>query len=321
MPIIRTSAYPGAPSIQFNGHLQTVLPALRSGAEVSYERERITTKDNDFLDLDRLDAGSKNLVILTHGLEGNSDRSYMRNGAAWFYRHGWDVIAWNCRSCSGEMNRAPRMYSHGEIEDIGEVVVHALKNKNYENISLVGYSMGGNITMKYLGVNGKDVPEQVRSGIAVSSPADLYSSTIRLEKWDNYLYNQRFLYSILDKVRKKAELYPDLIDVKNIPKVKNWHDFMTYFYAPLHDCKSVEEFYEYATAKNFVAGTDRPVLLVNAQNDPLLTPECFPAEIAEKHSKFYLESPKQGGHVGFALAGKKHNWSEVRAWEFSQEWV
>lgn len=321
MPIINKSSYPGAPAYQFNGHLQTIIPALQTGAEVYYERERITTVDNDFLDLDWVDRGSKHLVILTHGLEGNSDRSYMRNAAKWFSDRNWDVLAWNCRSCSGEMNRAKRLYSHGEINDIGEVITHALKTKDYENIALVGFSMGGNITMKYLGVNGKDVPQQVKAGVAFSSPADLYSSTIRLEKWDNFLYNKRFLNSLKGKMREKAEKYPDLVDISNFKKVKTWDDFMTYFYAPLHDCKSVEEFYEYATARNYVGGTMRPVLLVNAQNDPLLTPECFPKDIAIENSNFYLEATKGGGHVGFALAGKKHSWAEVRAWEFINQQI
>ena len=319
MPLIKKSSYPGAPFYQYNGHLQTVIPALSAGSKVNYERERFITKDDDFVDLDWIKGGHKNLVILTHGLEGNSDRIYIRNGAKWFSDRNWDVIAWNCRSCSGEINRAKRLYSHGEIEDIGEIVEHALKTNDYENIAMVGYSMGGNVTMKYLGANGKNVPSKVKVGVAFSSPTDLYSSTIRLEKWDNYLYNKRFLRSLKGKMRQKAEKFPDLVDINNFKKVKNWDDFMRLFYAPLHDCASVEEFYQYASARNFVGGTDRPILLVNALNDTLLTPECSPVEIAKNHPLLYLENPAEGGHCGFPLAGKTHSWAEMRAWEFINE--
>ncbi len=319
MPLIKKSSYPGAPAYQYNGHLQTVIPALQSGSQVNYERERFTTKDDDFIDLDWIKGGHKNLVILTHGLEGNSDRAYIRNAAKWFSERDWDVVAWNCRSCSGEINRAKRLYSHGEIEDIGELVEHAIKTNSYKNIALVGYSMGGNVTMKYLGANGKNVPSQVKAGVAFSSPADLYSSTIRLEKWDNYFYNKRFLNSLKEKMRQKSEKFPDLIDINNFKKVKNWDDFMRLFYAPLHDCASVEEFYQYASARNFVGGTDRPILLVNALNDTLLTPECSPVDIAENHPLLYLENPAEGGHCGFPLSGQTHSWSEMRAWEFINE--
>lgn len=321
MPLVKKSSYPGPPVFQFNGHLQTIVPALRSGARVNYVRERIETKDADFLDLDWVKKGSKNLVILTHGLEGNSSRSYMRNTSRWFSDRNWDVIAWNCRSCSGEINRAKRLYSHGEIEDIGEVIAHALEVGDYKNIGLVGFSMGGNVTLKYLGANGKNVPQEVKAGVAFSAPSDLKASTVRVEMWDNFLYNKRFLHSLKGKMRQKSEMYPDLVDIKNFDKVNNWDDFMRYFYAPLHDCASVEEFYEYASSRNFVAGTDRPALLVNALNDSLLTPECSPVEIAESHPKFYLENPVQGGHCGFALSGEVHSWAEKRAWEFLEKWV
>lgn len=321
MPLIKKSTYPGPPAVQFNGHLQTIIPALRPGAEVSYTRERIQTKDADFLDLDWIKNESESLIILTHGLEGNSSRSYMRNAARWFSDQNWDVIAWNCRSCSGEINRAKRLYSHGEIEDIGEVIEHALAVGNYKNIALVGFSMGGNITLKYLGANGKNVPPQVKAGIAFSAPSDLRASTVRTEQWDNFLYNKRFLTSLKGKMKQKSEIYPDLVDMKNFNKVKNWDDFMRYFYAPLHDCASVEEFYDYASSRNFLAGTDRPALLVNALNDSLLTPECSPVEIAENHSLFYLENPEEGGHCGFALSGQVHSWAEMRAWEFIQKHI
>ena len=319
MPLIKKSAYPGPPFYLFNGHLQTIIPALGKAAKVDYTRERLITPDEDFLDLDRIKTGSKNLVILTHGLEGNSSRNYMQNAAKWFSDRAWDVVAWNCRSCSGEMNKAKRLYSHGEIDDIGAVIDYALDTDNYENIALVGYSMGGNITMKYLGVNGENVPPQVKAGVAFSSPTDLKASTVKTEQRQNKIYNKRFLKSLEGKMRLKAEQYPELIDARNFAKVKNWDDFMRIFYTPLHDMKDIEAFYHYASSRNFVAGTTVPILLVNALNDPLLTDECHPVDIAEGHPLFYVELPEKGGHCGFPLPGSLHGWAEMRAWEFISE--
>ena len=125
MPIIKNSTYPNPPFYQFNGHLQTIIPGIfRKVKGVNYDRERLELSDGDFLDLDWIRKGNKNIVLLSHGLEGDSDRQYILGAAKYFSQNGWDVLAWNCRSCSGEMNRNPRLYHHGDIEDIGTVVNH-----------------------------------------------------------------------------------------------------------------------------------------------------------------------------------------------------
>ena len=116
MPVIPHSSYPGPPAYLRNGHLQTVVPSVfRKVKGVDYERERLELPDGDFLDLDWLDSRSKRLLIVTHGLEGDSHRHYVKGTAKLFSAAGWDVLAWNCRSCSGEMNRAFRLYNHGEM--------------------------------------------------------------------------------------------------------------------------------------------------------------------------------------------------------------
>lgn len=158
MPIIH-SPYPGPPAYQYNGHLQTIIPSLtRKVTGIPYERERLVLTDGDFVDLDWIKAGKSRLVVLTHGLEGDSNRQYIRGTAKLFAQHNYDVLAWNCRSCSGEMNQAFRLYNHGEIGDLGEVIDHALRTIGYQEVVLVGYSMGGNITLKYLGVHGNRLP-------------------------------------------------------------------------------------------------------------------------------------------------------------------
>ena len=192
MPLIH-SAYPGPPVYQYNGHLQTILPSLtRTVRNVTYERERLILNDGDFVDLDWIDRAQKKLVILTHGLEGDSNRQYIRGTAKLFAQHNYDVLAWNCRSCSGEMNQAFRLYNHGEIGDFGEVIAHALNTKRYQKVVLVGYSMGGNITLKYLGVNGQQLPDAIKRGIAISAPTDLGASAVLLDQPANRFYRNRF---------------------------------------------------------------------------------------------------------------------------------
>lgn len=318
MPLVR-SAYPGPPVYQYNGHLQTIIPSLtRTVTGITYERERLILSDADFVDLDWIDNRQKRLIILTHGLEGDSNRQYIRGTAKLFAQNGYDVLAWNCRSCSGEMNRAFRLYNHGEIGDFGEVIEHALRTKQYEEVVLVGYSMGGNITLKYLGVHGHNLPIAIKRGIAVSSPVDLGASAVLLDRPANRFYRNRFMKKLLVKITQKAASFPGRLDMNKLKQVRKWRDFDEFFSAPVNSYADADDFYTQASAVNFMSGITVPTLLLNAQNDPLLSPECSPVWLAENHRHIYLETPKTGGHVGFELPRDLYNYAERRALNFVQ---
>ena len=318
MPLIHSS-YSGPPAYQYNGHLQTIVPSLtRAVTGVTYERERLTLSDSDFVDLDWIDTGQRRLVILTHGLEGDSGRQYILGTAKLFAQHTYDVLAWNCRSCSGEMNKAFRLYNHGEINDFGEVISHALKTKTYDEVVLVGYSMGGNITLKYLGVHGKLLPDAIKCGIAISSPTDLGASAVLLDRLENRFYRNRFMKKLTTKLRQKADRFPGRIDMNKLQDVKKWRDFDDFFSAPVNNYRDADDFYTQASAVNFMPGITVPTLLLNAQNDPLLSPECSPGWLAETHKHIFLETPFMGGHVGFQIARDPHTYAERRALAFSQ---
>lgn len=319
MPLLPT-AYAGPPAYQYNGHLQTIMPSLvRAVTGVAYERERLTLSDDDFVDLDWLVGGNRRLVLLTHGLEGDSNRQYIRGAAKLFAQAHYDVLAWNCRSCSGEMNRAFRLYNHGEIGDIGEVIQHALKGGSYDEVVLVGYSMGGNITLKYLGVQGANLPTAIKRAVAISSPTDLEASAQRLDHPSNRFYRNRFMKKLLVKLGQKAISYPDRLDMTKLRQVKRWRDFDDFFSAPINNYRDAGDFYTQASAVHFMPGITIPTLLLNAQNDPLLSPECSPGWLAETHPHIFLETPRLGGHVGFALARDPHTYAERRALWFANQ--
>lgn len=289
---------------------------IRKVQGIHYERERITLSDGDFLDIDWLDKGSQKLILLTHGLEGDTSRQYMLGMAKIFYENGWDVLAWNCRSCSGEMNRAKRMYHHGDIADIGEVVAHALQRKPYQTLVMCGFSMGANITMKYLGVQGKSVPTPIKAAVVFSAPTDLRAGAETLDSLKNVIYRKRFLFYLKQKMMVKAGQFPGAIDLENFKRIRVWRDFDEFFSAPLNDFKDADEFYEKASAKNFMPGIVLPTLLVQAKNDPILPAVCFPTELCRTHPFIHLEMPSHGGHVGFWKLGKERAWSEERAVDF-----
>src|SRR5208337_5373319 len=171
MPVIENSTYK-APYFLKNNHLQTVLPTLfRRVRGVSYKRVRIDTPDGDFLDLDYSYSGhsdSDRLVIVSHGLEGDSHRAYMKGMIRAFNRRGWDGIAFNFRGCSGEPNRRAVTYHSGKTDDLHCVIEYALSSGNYKVVTLVGFSLGANLTLKYAGERGNKIYPEIKSAVGIS---------------------------------------------------------------------------------------------------------------------------------------------------------
>jgi len=163
-----------------------------------YEHERLELPDGDFLDLDWMGGNSAKLVIISHGLEGSSERHYSKGVAHYFHQRGWDALAWNCRGCSGEMNRLPRFYHHGATEDIAAVIEHAIQKK-YSHIALVGFSLGGSMSLKYVGERKDQLPVQIKSIATFSVPCDLGSSARELDRPRNKFYLHRFLKKLEKK--------------------------------------------------------------------------------------------------------------------------
>ena len=314
MPFLQESSYKKAPFGHFNGNLQSILPAYRSVLGVQYERERITTTDNDFLDLDWIDKKNRKLIILTHGLEGDSKRPYMLGTAKIFSNHGWDILSWNCRSCSGEMNRAFRLYNHGEIGDIETVLNHALKRRQYEEVVLIGFSMGGNVSLKFAAVSQHP---SVKKVVAFSSPLEMRTSTAILDNPSRYIYKAYFKKGILPKVKMKAQQFPERLSMAEVEQAKTWEEQQYLFFVKINGYASIDDFYEKGSALNFIPQLRIPALIVQAKNDPMLTPECFPTQLAKNHDFIHLETPHIGGHCGFMLPRhKEHTWAEYRALEF-----
>ncbi|MEO1261212.1 MAG: alpha/beta fold hydrolase [Bacteroidota bacterium] len=321
MPIINKSYYRRSPLL-FNGHIETIFPALfRKIPDLTYERERLTLSDGDFVDLDWVDQKSNSLVLLSHGLEGNSSRQYVAGMARFFADQKWDVLAWHCRSCSGEMNKKLRMYHHGEIEDIAEVITHALQTKNYETVVLIGFSMGGNITMKYLGVNGKHIPDSIKACVAFSSPTDLEAGADILDSPSNFIYKKRFLRHLKAKLSIKNDQFPGAIAFDQFHTIVVWRDFDELYSAPMNKFENAAAFYENASAKNFMPGITIPTLLIQAANDPILPEACYPFELCRKLDNVSLEVPRYGGHVGFWRPYERYAWSERRAFEFIESFA
>jgi hypothetical protein len=307
-----------APFYLRNRHVQTILPALyRKLPHLSYSRERINTPDDDFLDLDWSRVGSDRLVILLHGLEGDSAGNYILGMALALNNAGWDTVSMNYRGCSGEPNRQLRFYHSGASNDLGVVIKHVLTGKQYKTIALVGFSLGGNILLKYLGEQGKDVDPAIAAAVAFSVPCDLEEASLHFERWSNKVYLNRFLVSLENKIRQKHAMHPGQIDISGIEKIKTFQQFDDRYTAPLHGFRDAHDYYTQCSSIFYIYEISIPTLLVNAANDPFLPTACYPVKQAKENRNLYLEIPSSGGHVGFMDKGLGSSfWSDERAVAF-----
>ncbi len=316
MPLI-SSTYSNPPFYLFNGHLETIIPSLfRKISSVHYERKKITTPDGDFLNLDWSQVNSKELLVISHGLEGDSKRHYVLGLVRLFNEQGIDVLSWNNRTCGGEINLQPILYHHGASYDLEAVIEHILQEYEYESIYLAGVSMGGAQTLKYLGEKGKDLPSIIKKAAVYSTPCNLPSSAATLKLKGNAFYKNRFLGKLKKKLSAKAVQFPNLIDLELLERVKDFDEFDTHFTAKLHGFRDAQDFYQSVSADQWMPEIEIPTLIINALNDPLLGKECYPIDLAKTKKEIILEMPKRGGHTGFTLRNTGSTWAEMRLLEF-----
>lgn len=320
MPLVTSSTF-SPPWYTRSGDLQTIVPRLlRKVSALPYLRERISTPDNDFLDLDWCRTGQKELVIISHGLEGSSQSPYVLGLGDVLIRSGYDVLAWNFRGCGGERSLDPRGYHSGKWDDLQQVVAHALALGTYRSIFLVGFSVGANITLLYLGNSGSAIPTQVSGAALFCAPVDLGACALRMGTIRNKIYMRWFLKLLRQKLVSQGILKPGTTEFKDFSTLKNFFDFDSKYTAPFFNYTDAEDYWRAASSKKVIGEVRVPTLLVNPTNDPMLSRECFPIEECKRSQFVFLETPQSGGHVGF-FEGRMSGdyWSEKRVLDFFRE--
>ncbi|MCG7502451.1 alpha/beta fold hydrolase [Tenacibaculum sp. Mcav3-52] len=319
MPIISDTF---SPSLPFkSAHFNTVYRPLFMKDTIEYNRKRVTTWDADFIDLDFSIVESKSLVLLIHGLEGSSQSNYMIRTSNHLNNIGFDTVCMNLRGCSGEDNLLLETYHSGKTDDVEFIIKHLNSNYNYENIIIIGFSLGGNLTLKFLG-EYNNIPSEIKGGIAVSVPVDLTSSQAELNKLKNKIYLNEFLRTMKLKLLQKAEKFPDFqLDKELLFKANKFRHLEKQYTVPVFGFKSSEDYWEKASAKPFIPEIKVPTLLINALDDSFLSKECYPIKEAKNMKNFYLSTPNYGGHVGFisSFSNTENKWLEQRISKFIHE--
>lgn len=285
-----------------NGHFNTLYGHFFDRPEaLPFKREKLVHDLGFSLYLDWVQRQNNKLIIFTHGLESSSHARYISSMGQQFLQEGYDVLAWNCRNCAQGQKFDKLAYYHSGIsEDLAYVVDHVIASKRYDNIVLVGFSMGGNILLKYLGEQADNLPSEIQRAMAISSPVDLLSSSHVLLQFPNQIYGRNFLKTILQKMKENPE---DLIHyglcLEQILQCKNLRDFDHLFTAPVHGFNSQDDYYQQASALAFLPHIKVPYCLINAYDDPFLAQTCYPRNEEVGNVNMQTLYPKFGGHIGF----------------------
>ncbi len=320
MPVV-PSTYK-APLAFKNAHFNTIYAAkVRRVTGLQYERQRIDLSDGDFLDIDwsfsQTERKTAQVVLLFHGLEGHAKRPYMAGTTKILNANGYDCAAVNLRGCSGETNLKLRSYHSGATDDVSDVVDFIVKNTAYTTLYLCGFSLGGNLVLKYLGEN-RMRPAALKAGVAISTPVDLYDSLEALQQKQNWVYRWSFLKGLRSKYKQKMLLYPENLSAENYKKIRSLRLFDEIYTAPANGFENALDYYQKSSSKTFLTQIDIPALLLNALDDTFLNEKCYPIDEAHKNRNLFLETPQEGGHVGF-ISAEPFTYCEKRTLEFFEE--
>lgn len=293
-----------------DGHTQTLWAALgRRVPAVPVRHERVELPDGDFVDLAHAGPEGAPAVLVLHGLEGNLHSPYARALLRHVAARGWHGVLMHFRGCSGEPNRLARNYHSGDTADLAHVA--RLLRERAPGLAIVGYSLGGNVLLKYLGERGADA--DCVAACAISVPFDLALAAETLNRGFSRIYQRRLVASLKAKARRKFAHIAAPIDLSGLDQ---WNDFRTFddrVTAPLHGFADADDYYARSSCRPFLRHIVRPTLLVHAADDPFLHPRGIPTA-PELASPVTLELAARGGHVGFVAA--QVDWLERRITSF-----
>ncbi|WP_454254231.1 hydrolase [Pseudomonas sp. Marseille-Q8238] len=291
-----------------NPHLQTLWGSLcRRTPHLERQRERLWLEDGDFLDLDwhgPHDATAP-LVLLLHGLTGSSSSHYILGLQQRLEAQGWASVALNWRGCSGEPNLLPRGYHSGVSEDVLHVIRHLQAKRPLAPLHAVGYSLGGNVLLKYLGETGEE--SGLRGAVAVSVPFRLDHCAERIDRGFSKVYQAHFMRALIAYVRDKQRSFAHnghvdrlaaLESLGSLEGMRTFWDFDGRFTAPLHGYADADDYYRRASSRYYLGEIRTPTLIIQANDDPFVFPHSVP-EPDELSASTQLELHARGGHVGF----------------------
>ena len=291
-----------------NGHWQTIFPIYLTNylININYQRERIYTPDNDFIDLDWINKDkSQPTLVLFHGMEGNSQSHYAKRIMLYLESIGWRGVVAHARGCSGELNKTLSSYHAGFTDDIKLVIDHLKKTNPELPLFAAGVSLGGNALLKFLGENNSNA-SKLTAAIAISVPFNLETTSATFDSgFNKHVYTPYFLNSLLPKMKRYAEKFPEF---KLNPNVKTMEDFNQEYITQMFNFKDSLEYYRETSSIYYLKNIHIPTMIIQAENDPMIPPSAWPAkENLSTNIRFIRLA--SGGHAGFV--GKNRNFKKA----------
>lgn len=306
-----------------NRHHQTLWPSLiRRGPRIVTRRERLELPDGDFLDLDWV-GESGPIVVVLHGLMGSIESSYAAGIMRQIEAHGWRGLFVHFRSCSEEPNRLARFYHSGDTGDLAWVIEEMRRREPQTPIAAIGYSLGGNALLKWLGETKGDNP--LSAAVAVSVPFDLAQVADSIHCGFSRTYERRLTRNlqaaVLAKFEKHGAAMP--VDRERLSQLKCFWSFDNEVTAPLHGFKDAHDYYRQSSSRQYLPDIRTRTLILHAKDDPFMTPEVIPTQ-EEISSTTDLEVSDHGGHVGFVSGNwpwTARHWLEERIPMFLESYL
>ena len=284
-------------------HRQTLMArVLRPDNGPPTVRERLETPDGDFFDVDWSAEPGPNapVVVVLHGLEGSSRRRYVQSVCRSLFDRGVRTAAINFRGCSGEANRALRFYHSGDTADLAWFLDEIARRHPDRRRGAVGFSLGGNVVLKYAGERSDGGRDSIDALAAMSVPYDLDASAALIERsFMGRQYSAYFLRSLHRKIEMKRERLAEVLDMGALDTVTTIRGFDDAATAPLNGFANAADYYARSSSNRFLAGIRVPTLLLHAEDDPFLPVASIPRAVAAENPHLHLVVSKRGGHVGF----------------------
>lgn len=304
-----------------NGHSSTIYAALLRHVNGlgALNRLKIRTPDDDFFEIDYRNRGNNTIAVLVHGLEGNSQRPYMRGMAKLLLSSGFDVILMNHRGCSGKANKSFKTYHSGYTEDLAHLVDWINQHFKPQHIVLIGFSLGGSIVLHYLSALCPGL-HNICAGVAVSTPLDLGTTVNKLDSGINKIYVQNFLHTLVPKAKKLCSRFPGVLSFDELSKINSLQEYDRYVTARIFNFNDEIEYYNLCSPSRVIKTIQVPFFILFAKDDPFLNFNVTSDLLLNcPNPNMKWEYTRYGGHVGWPrLMSFDYYWHEVRIIDYLQ---
>lgn len=299
----------------FNGHLETIVPALlRQSPPFNYSIEPLTLEDSDNIQLNWYSNNHRRLAVILPGLESNAERNYVKSLVLYLSKEGFDVLVPDHRGCGTKMNKLYRSYHSGNTEDL-KAVLHSTKVAAYQEKYLLGFSLGGNIVLRYLGEEGSK--SVFKKAATISAPFDLSLCSAALEKPSTRLYRKRFVRNLKIRLHQKATAFPNKLSRATIDNCQTIKDIDDVYTAPAHGFIDADDYYTQCSSERVLDNITTQTLIINAANDPIIPIKDQSKELLHKNKAISFIMTEKGGHVGHpTLLIRGKNWYERQVISF-----